>query len=98
MIINLCEGNFRQRRKNDDDNAPLGGEDPLPWLKLPKLSYVEVAGQEKEVPEEIIVARLEELATEMRLKLEAGDREKATEIMQEMNELMEQYGFDYKPN
>ncbi len=67
-------------------------------MKLPKLSYVEVAGQENEVAEEIVVARLEELAMEMRLKLEAGDKERATEIMQEMNELMEQYGFDYKPN
>ena len=29
----------------DDPSAPLGGPDPLPWLKLPEFDYVDVAGQ-----------------------------------------------------
>lgn len=30
-----------------DTTKPLGGDDPLPWLKLPELDYVDVAGQSK---------------------------------------------------
>ena len=30
-----------------DTTKPLGGDDPLPWLKLPELDYVDVAGQPK---------------------------------------------------
>eukprot|EP00594_Rhizosolenia_setigera_P008486 CAMPEP_0178963314 /NCGR_PEP_ID=MMETSP0789-20121207/14946_1 /TAXON_ID=3005 /ORGANISM="Rhizosolenia setigera, Strain CCMP 1694" /LENGTH=138 /DNA_ID=CAMNT_0020647751 /DNA_START=65 /DNA_END=484 /DNA_ORIENTATION=+ len=39
----------RSRTKDDQrkDGAPLSGEDPLPWLKLPELDFVEVKGQEK---------------------------------------------------
>lgn len=30
-----------------DNTEPLGGPDPLPWLKLPELDFVDVAGQPK---------------------------------------------------
>ncbi len=30
-----------------DPSKPLGGGDPLPWLKLPEFDYVDVAGQPK---------------------------------------------------
>ena len=33
--------------KNQDDSAQ---DDPLPWLKLPQLDFVDVAGQEKQPP------------------------------------------------
>lgn len=41
---------YRPRSSKEDqrkDGAPLSGEDPLPWLKLPELDFVEVKGQEK---------------------------------------------------
>ena len=46
---------FKQRKRPiTDDRAitgditkPLGGPDPLPWLKLPQFDYVDVAGQPK---------------------------------------------------
>eukprot|EP00814_Leptocylindrus_danicus_P017952 CAMPEP_0116007508 /NCGR_PEP_ID=MMETSP0321-20121206/2337_1 /TAXON_ID=163516 /ORGANISM="Leptocylindrus danicus var. danicus, Strain B650" /LENGTH=155 /DNA_ID=CAMNT_0003476209 /DNA_START=72 /DNA_END=539 /DNA_ORIENTATION=+ len=52
---------FTPRRGTDDFNdgtAPLSKSDPLPWLKLPKLDFVEVAGQEEiryPLPEEFLV-------------------------------------------
>lgn len=30
-----------------DPSKPLGGGDPLPWLKLPEFDYVDIAGQPK---------------------------------------------------
>ena len=41
---------FKARKKPsnvDDPTKPLGAGDPLPWLKLPELDFVDVAGQEK---------------------------------------------------
>ena len=78
-----------------DNSAPVSS-DPLPWLKLPKFSYVDVAGQEKDVSEDMVVAKLEELTVRMRQELELGDKEKAATTMKEMDSLMEQYGFEYK--
>ena len=52
---------FKPRRKNKADDAgdpskPLGGADPLPWLKLPEFDYVDVAGQPKKPKQpEIII-------------------------------------------
>ena len=90
-------GNSKFRpRKGNDESAPLGGNDPLPWLKLPQLSYVEVAGQEKNVSEEVVVAKLEELSAKGRAELEAGQKDQAAATMLELNALMEEYGFEFK--
>lgn len=56
---------FTPRRGRDDFNdgtAPLSKADPLSWLKLPKLDFVEVAGQEEipyPSPEEFLVGDIE---------------------------------------
>ena len=102
------KSNFKARGKGNDGTgtgtgtdtgtdtyAPVSS-DPLPWLKLPKFSYVDVAGQEKDVSEDVVVAKLEELTVRMRQELELGDKEKAAASMKEMDSLMEQYGFEYK--
>lgn len=43
---------FKERKPNPfgkNENAPLGSsKDPLPWLKLPTLDFVEVKGQESQ--------------------------------------------------
>lgn len=53
------KSSFKQRKRPitderslgpGDPSAPLGAGDPLPWLKLPELDYVDVAGQPKKSP------------------------------------------------
>ena len=68
-------------------------DDPLPWLKLPKLSFVDVAGQEV-VNEEDVVKKLELLAQRGRDELEAGDKVKAAQTRDEINSLMVDNGFE----
>ena len=68
-------------------------DDPLPWLKLPKLSFVDVAGQEV-VNEEDVVKKLELLAQRGRDELEAGDKAKAAQTRDEINSLMADNGFE----
>jgi hypothetical protein len=84
-------GNSENRRLNEDD-------DPLPWLKLPKLDFVDVAGQSKDEGELelLIVKKLETLTARMRTEIKEGDKVKAASTMKELNELMEKYGFEYK--
>ena len=63
-------------------------------MKLPKFSYVNVAGQENE--EEMIAQRLEQLAKRAKEQAECGQNEKAAETMRELESLMKEYGFEYK--
>ena len=87
------KSNFRPASTNDVEKS-MKREDPLPWLKLPSLDFVEVAGQTSNAEvEAIVVKKLE--ALKMKL-LSEGDQDKAKIIMSEMNELMEKYGFEYK--
>ena len=45
---------FRPRKSSNKTNdAPLSGVDPLPWLKLPRFDFVEVAGQKNEISEKM---------------------------------------------
>jgi hypothetical protein len=64
--------------------------DPLPWLSLPKLDFVEVAGQESQKQ------KLERLRQDMTIKLEQGEVEEATIVRQELEALMEENGFEFK--
>ena len=83
---------FSPKRK-DDDNGP---SDPLPWLRLPKLDYVQVAGQEdSNADESKVVEQLEFLAAQVRAELSRGENEKASKTIKELNDLMDKYGFDY---
>ena len=93
---------FRPRRSGDqsDTDAPLGGPDPLPWLKLPKRDFVEVAGQytdglgpEKEAK---IVAQLEALQSVLQSEINAGNKEEANRLRQRLEALMNEYGFQYE--
>ena len=85
-------------------DAPLGGPDPLPWLKLPRLEFVEVAGQEGnnengglDPQEEVaIIARLEELADLLTIEVKAGNTEEANRLRNQLQSLMTKYGFEYQ--
>ena len=88
-------------------------KDPLPWLKLPKLDFVEVAGQDDDdVPsspastsqlpigsqaEKVFTARLEEMAAEMRQCLKDGETDRAAEIREQIETLCAGTGFSYQP-
>ena len=96
---------FRPRRSGDrsDTDAPLSGPDPLPWLKLPKLDFVEVAGQESTTSnglspekEAEIVAQLEELQSVLQSEINAGNVEEANRLRQRLEALMNDYGFQYE--
>lgn len=71
----------------------VSGEDPLPWLKLPKLDFVDVAGQTDGAE-----IQLEALRLKMNSALQDGNLERATEIRQELEDIMTANGFDYTPN
>ena len=98
---------FRPRRSGDrsDTDAPLSGPDPLPWLKLPKLDFVEVAGQQESASisnglspekEAEIVAQLEELQSVLQSEINAGNVEEANRLRQRLEALMNDYGFQYE--
>lgn len=86
------KSNFKPTENDRKDN------DPLPWLKLPKFDFVEVAGQlnEEEELELSVVKKLESLSAQMKEEIDAGETDKAASTMQQLNELMDQYGFEYK--
>lgn len=69
------------------------GEDPMPWLSLPKLDFVEVAGQK--ASEEMVQERLELLRKEMNQKLLEGKTVEATALRRELERLCEECGFEF---
>lgn len=83
-------------------------DDPLPWLKLPQLDFVEVAGQDQQrrpappedsssVSEIDIYERLESLRAEMNMELQKGNIAGATSLKDELERLMKVNGIEYKP-
>lgn len=82
---------FRQQ----DGKRAEERSDPLPWLKLPKLDFVEVAGQEK-VDDSLIFAKLEELRIQMNQQLDQGNIVEASRLKEELEELMEVAGIDFE--
>jgi hypothetical protein len=44
------------RSNSSKDDAPLANSDPLPWLKLPRFNYVEVAGQKDIIEEQMEIS------------------------------------------
>ena len=87
---------FKPRGKGDNQTSQME-DDPLPWLKLPKFDFVEVAGQSnsEEEAELLLVKKLDSLAAQMREEIETGEKDKAASTLKELNALMEKYGFEY---
>jgi hypothetical protein len=109
---------FKQRRRprNDygvipgDTTKPLGGPDPLPWLKLPELDFVDVAGQTK-TPKKMqqsarekisaiernqsgVILRLDSLREKMKTEVGRGNFDAAKRIEIELERLMKDEGYD----
>ncbi|KAL3793876.1 hypothetical protein HJC23_002123 [Cyclotella cryptica] len=98
---------FKPRRKPEQ----VGETDPLPWLNLPNLDYVDVAGQPKrpkEVPAEArsfdsnemdakeVVLRMEHLRGRMCVLVEEGKLQEAKSIEMELEKIMKEKGYEFK--
>ena len=85
---------FKQQRSASEKK-----EDPLPWLKLPELDFVDVAGQEppqkyQSISE--IMDQLETLRLELNEAVQEGQMEKAETLKQELERIMNTYDIEYK--
>ncbi|KAL7473102.1 hypothetical protein ACHAXS_013460 [Conticribra weissflogii] len=103
---------FKPRKRGfvSNEDRPLGGPDPLPWLKLPDLDFVEVAGQqtrknEISKPDDVIsqafesqakvLAKLEPLMAEMKMEVERGNLKKAKLIENEIEQIAQENDYDF---
>ena len=69
--------------------------DPLPWLKLPELDFVEVAGQEKIMSEAELMMKLERLRENMKNAVDQGRLQEAESLRKELEQTMETYGVEF---
>lgn len=101
---------FKPRKRDAGDvdpSKPLGGADPLPWLKLPEFDYVDVAGQPKKpkmIPnssaksrsnEAEVVSKLELLSAKLKKEVENDNLIEAKRIELELERIMEEEGFSF---
>eukprot|EP00527_Entomoneis_sp_CCMP2396_P008252 CAMPEP_0198142626 /NCGR_PEP_ID=MMETSP1443-20131203/5374_1 /TAXON_ID=186043 /ORGANISM="Entomoneis sp., Strain CCMP2396" /LENGTH=156 /DNA_ID=CAMNT_0043805683 /DNA_START=219 /DNA_END=689 /DNA_ORIENTATION=- len=87
------------RPVTSDKDRALSGSDPLPWLKLPKLNFVDVAGQEQtELSGDLsqIFETLENLRLELNQQLAKGNQSEANLIQGRMQKIMAENGIDYQ--
>ena len=86
---------FQPFLPNTEDRA-VGSGDPLPWLRLPQLDFVEVAGQGGTSSiEDPVVDRLEQLREDLNERLEQGDRAGAGAIRDELERTMKENGISF---
>lgn len=98
---------FRAKTARDDDG---GGRqrrpsDPLPWLSLPRLDYVDVAGQptlaeqdESETAPAAAAAvyqQLEQLRLRMNREVQEENYEEASRLRNELEKLMKDQGIEF---
>ena len=76
------------------DSERAASNDPLPWLKLPKLDYVEVAGQKDE--DLVLFEQLEALRRNMNEKLAEGKDLEAAVVRRELEKLMVENGIEFQ--
>lgn len=95
------------------NDAALEGSDPLPWLNLPRLDYVDVVGQPKR-PKKVhlkaagsdlnennaqeVVLQMEHLRGQIRLLVEQGRLQQAKNIELELETIMKEHGYEFKTN
>jgi hypothetical protein len=81
-----------------DQDRALARTDPLPWLKLPRLDFVQVAGQDEAVlkAEQELMDRLDGLRIDLNDKLREGRMEEALFVKRELETLMRENGIEYQ--
>lgn len=81
------------RSKSSENERDI---DPLPWLKLPQLDFVEVAGQSNiGGNDEALVEQLESLRVEMNAEIGQGHMKQAESLRNELETLMKETGIEY---
>ena len=89
--------NFRPLQKDDQQRAVAS--DPLPWLALPKLDFVEVAGQPQQSDYDdddiVLLEQLEQMQSKMKETIENGELSKAKGIQEELEWLMVENGVTF---
>ncbi len=101
----LRDGNGFQKSAFQPMNKKkeLSSSDPLPWLKLPNLDFVEVAGQSSSPDDSIIITKddsllldsLVQMQQNMNAKLQEGKEAEARIIRNELERLMKDHGMEY---
>lgn len=79
---------------SDTDRAV--SSDPLPWLVLPRLDFVEVAGQRKSM--EAIMDEMEQLKADLNAAVAKEDIAEATRLKQELETRMANNGLHFNPS
>jgi hypothetical protein len=78
------------------DTERAVSSDPLPWLRLPRLDFVEVAGQERALTEEQILAKLESMRARMSKELADGNISEAERLGKELESVLNEGGIEFK--
>ena len=82
-----------------DDQDRAVPQDPLPWLKLPQLDFVEVAGQQQDDKGlEATLERLEDLKLELKRQVALGNTAEAQAIQGRLEQVMAEQGITYTPD
>jgi hypothetical protein len=89
----FSKSGFRPVKSGDESEE---SQDPLPWLRLPRLDFVEVAGQDTSVSEEAVLDRLEELRLEMNDLLEKENFREASAVKDTLEKLMRENGVEFQ--
>ncbi|KAG7349132.1 hypothetical protein IV203_011729 [Nitzschia inconspicua] len=102
---------FRTVQQNQKLQQEQSKKDPLPWLKLPQLDFVDVTGQEKPIPTRKSIAIIEEVKAgdvndsvyqelelfrlQMNRELQEENWEEADRIRTKLERLMRENSIEY---
>ncbi|KAG7374712.1 hypothetical protein IV203_013807 [Nitzschia inconspicua] len=102
---------FRTVQQNQKRQQEQSKKDPLPWLKLPQLDFVDVTGQEKPTPTRKSIAIVEEVKAgdvkdsvyqelelfrlQMNRELQEENWEEASRIRTKLERLMRENSIEY---
>jgi hypothetical protein len=78
-----------------DDDSRAVSSDPLPWLKLPKLDFVEVAGQVDAATDKLVHDKLASMHAQVQNRIDHGDYKQAERLKKELDTLMKDAGWEY---
>lgn len=84
----LSDGSGYNKSGFESDNGKDAKKDPLPWLKLPELDFVEVAGQEKFRSEADVLGKPWHLRQDMNQAVEGGNMKEAEALQAELEQIM----------
>jgi hypothetical protein len=105
------KSSFRSMQQQKQRLRRSSSKDPLPWLKLPQLDFVDVVGQENTAPrtkpmqlvEQVqgsgtdeLFQELEQLRININRELQEENLEEAERIQSKVEKLMRENGIEYR--